>query len=565
MYPRYKGFSLIDVVVGIALILILFLSLFGILKASLMVSSLVRAKTGASAVAATHMEYLRGISYNSLGTVGGIPSGSVPQYATTTENGISYVTHTFINYVDDQADGTGASDTNGITTDYKRASITVSYTLRNQQKSVDLVSNFAPPGIETASNGGTLVVKAVTATGAPVINASVAITNTSLSPQVNIATFTNTDGLVSLPGAATSSSYQIAVSKNGYSSAQTYARDTTNQNPNPGFLTVSLNQTTTGTFPVDLLSTFSLATFSPIATSTFSDTFADSSKLANMSSTTVSGGVLTLIDGETQGSALSLATTSDYLVSWGALMATTTIPVGATAILRIYDASGVLIPDSALAGNSSGFMEFPIQLSTISTSTYPSLSVGATLSKTEDAPSVTGWSLSYTSGPIPIPNVSFSLTGAKTIGSTGGGSPIYKTNVDSATNSNGIAALTLEWDQYLPAVSSYDIQDACPSPPFVLAPGASLSASLILGATTADSLRVSVTNNAGAPVSSATVTLSRTNYEKTVMSSSCGGAYFGEIANANDYTLVISKSGYTTTTFTNVPVSGASIYGATFP
>ncbi|MFM2330564.1 MAG: hypothetical protein RLZZ26_71, partial [Candidatus Parcubacteria bacterium] len=38
-----KGFSLIDVVVGVALMLVLFLSLFGVLKASLILSTLAKA------------------------------------------------------------------------------------------------------------------------------------------------------------------------------------------------------------------------------------------------------------------------------------------------------------------------------------------------------------------------------------------------------------------------------------------------------------------------------------------------------------------------------------------
>lgn len=429
-----RGFGLIDVIVGVALMLIMFLALFGVLKASLLVSSLARAKAGASSIAETQLEYLRGLSYASLGTIGGIPAGSIPQYATTTENGLPYVVHTFINYVDDSADGIGAADSNSITTDYKRALVTISYTIGGQEKSVSLVSNFAPPGLETTTNGGVLVVKAVNATGAPVADASVVITNTSLTPAVNIATFSNIDGLVSLPGAVVSSNYQIALSKSGYSSAQTYARDATNQNPNPGYLTIVKNKTTTGTFAIDALSTLSLSTLQPNGTTT-----------------------------------------------------------------------------------------------------------------------------------APLPNISFTLTGAKTIGTTGSGAPLYKTTVVGVTDATASKTLTLEWDRYTPTVAGYDIIDACPSVPFVAAPGSSSSVSLTLGAATANSLRVFVSNNAGAPVAGVSVTLSRSGYSNTILSSSCGAAYFGAITSANNYTVRIVKTGYTTSTFTNVSVSGAATYGATFP
>jgi hypothetical protein len=546
--------------------IVMFLSLFGLLKASLILSTLGRAKAGATAVAQTHMEYLRGLSYASLGTVGGIPTGSVPQFATTTQNGIVYVAHTFINYIDDPADGVGSSDTNGIVTDYKRAAITVTYAISGQSKSIDLVSNFSPPGLETATNGGTLIIKVENAVGTPIADASVTITNTALSPAVNITTSSNIDGIVSLPGAAVSSSYQVSVSKSGYSSAQTYARDSTNQNPNPGYLTISLNQTTTGTFPIDLLATFSLATFSPIATSTFTDTFVDDSKLANMSSTTVSDGVLILATAaEIQGSARSVATTPDLLVSWGVLAATTTAPSDSSVLLHMYDGAGNLIPDSTLPGNVIGFSTFPISLSQIATSTYPSLAIGASLLASGAIPSITEWSLSYSAGPTPLPNIPFTLTGAKTIGSTGGGNPIYKTIVNDTTGESASATRTLEWDQYTPTISGYNIVDACPSPPFVVAPESVSSASLILSTATTHSLRVLVSDNTGAPVSEASVTLSRTGYSKTNSSSSCGNAYFGAITNANDYTVRISKTGYTTTTFANVQISGASTYGATFP
>ncbi|MHB8710274.1 MAG: type IV pilus modification PilV family protein [Minisyncoccota bacterium] len=566
MPRRSHGFGLIDVIVGIALMLVLFLGLFGILRASLLVSSLARAKAGATTIAQVQMEYLRGLSYDNLGTVGGIPAGTVAQDATTTENGINYPTHTFISYVDDPADGTGASDTNGITTDYKRARVTISYTIAGQTRSVILVTNFAPPGIESTNGGGTLAINVVNASGAPVNGATVQILNTATVPTVNVTTFTNSAGVVYLPGAATSSEYQIAVSKTGYSSAQTYARDLTNQNPTPGYLTVAKDQTTTNTFAIDLLSTLSLATFSPVATSTFADAFADTSKLAAMASTTVTGGALTLLSGETSGSARSIATTSAYLARWSEAMATTTTPVDTAVVLHVYDGAGNLIPDVTLPGNATGFSSFPVSLYSISTTTYPSLALGANFTGTgSSAPSITGWSLSYTAGPVPLPNVSFTLTGAKTIGSTGGGAPIYKTVFPTSTGNEGTRGVILEWDSYTLAVANYGIVDACPSPPYVIAPNTTPSATLFLTPLPSNYLRTVVTDNVGAAVGGASVTVARTGFSQTSSSSSCGSAYFGGLASASDYTVTIAKTGYTTTNFTNVSVSGASTFNASFP
>src|ERR1017187_1562443 len=131
-----RGMSLIDVVVGTALMLIVFLALFGLLQASLAVSTMVKAESTATAIANSQMEYIRSLPYTSVGTVGGIPAGVIPQNATTTEDGASYVVRTFIDYYDDPSDGVGASDTNGITTDYKRIKVVVTYTTKNQTKQI---------------------------------------------------------------------------------------------------------------------------------------------------------------------------------------------------------------------------------------------------------------------------------------------------------------------------------------------------------------------------------------------------------------------------------------------
>jgi hypothetical protein len=53
------------------------------------------------------------------------PGRSSHTDATTTMNGIDFPVHTFIEYVDDPADGLSSSDQNGITTDYKQIKVTV--------------------------------------------------------------------------------------------------------------------------------------------------------------------------------------------------------------------------------------------------------------------------------------------------------------------------------------------------------------------------------------------------------------------------------------------------------
>ncbi len=60
----------------------------------------------------------------------------------------------------------------------------------------------------------------------------------SASQGVNLTTLSDVNGNVYLPGAQPATDYQVSVTKSGYSTAQTYARDSTNQNPTPGYMTV---------------------------------------------------------------------------------------------------------------------------------------------------------------------------------------------------------------------------------------------------------------------------------------------------------------------------------------
>ena len=569
--PRFlhcRGVGLIDVIVGSALVLIVFLALMGVLRASILVSALAKANAGATTLAQSQMEYLRGLSYDNLGTVGGIPAGPVPQATTTVMDNTTYTIHTYIQYVDDPADGLGANDTNGITTDYKVAKVTVSYFAGGASHSAVLISNFAPPGIETTNGGGTLQVNVVNAVGAPVSGATVRIVNASTTPTVDLSTFSNANGTVYLPGAATSTDYQVFVTKSGYSSAQTYARTTTNQNPNPGYLTVVKDQTTTATFAIDYLASLTLRTEAPPAQGSFADTFNDESQLAATTSVDAVGGALELTGGALSGSARSVAVAPAYLNSWGVASATVATSSGSTAVIHVYDGSGTLLPNSVLPGNSTGFSAFPVNLSGVSTTTYPTLSLGVNLTTpaTTTVPRVLNWSLTYTAGPTPLPHVPFTLTGTKTIGFTGSSTPLYKTIVSTTTDAQGSRTLSLEWDAYtLSGVTGYDIEDACPAPPYILAPGSTNTAFLTLVPATTNRLYVLVQDASGNPVPGATVTLSRTGYSDTQTSSACGGAYFGNLSAANDYAVTISKSGYTQTSFSSVSVSGQSFYTASFP
>jgi len=482
-----RGMGLVDAAVGSALVLIVFVALLGLLRTSLLVSSAAKLKAGATAVGTTQMEYIRSLSYDTVGTVGGIPAGPVAQYATTTMNGIPYVVRTLVQYVDDPKDGLGSSDSNSITTDYKRVRVTVTYLFREEEREVAIVSNVVPPSIESTTGGGTLRINVVNAPGLAVAGASVRVVNPSLSPTVDVTTFTNIDGAALFPGAPTSTDYQITVTKDGYSTANTYDQDSENQSPTPGHLTVAVNQTTASTFAIDLLSTFSIATFFPVSATSTADTFDSAARVTNMTNVVLQGGAVTLVQDMlaayiTPGSFRSTLITHPYLVTWENISFASALPSGTAARVRVLDEGGAVIPDSLLPGNGAGFTSSPISLTGLSTTTYPSLILAGELSTQVPsvAPQLLDWTVNATAGPIPAPNVPFTITGDKKRGSTGGGSAIFKTTISSTTDALGVWTLPVEWDVYTLVLSGFDLIDPPGPATFTLEPGSTTEAVLIV-------------------------------------------------------------------------------------
>jgi hypothetical protein len=387
--------------------------------------------------------------------------------------------------VDDSKDGTGAGDSNGITTDYKRVRVTATYIFREEEREVAVVSNIAPPSIESTTGGGTLRINTVDALGAPVPGAGVRIQNSTVSPAVDFTTFADLAGIVILPGAPTSTNYQITVSKDGYSTAETYVRDATNQNPTPGYLTVAQNQTTSSTFSIDVLAQFVMKTFSPIRASSTIDTFANTSLLQEMLSTQVSAASLMLsgapLSYALSGSARSVSFAPAYLSAWTSVAASASVPAGTSFSVSITDGAGALLPETELPGNASGFSTFPIDLSAVSTTTYPALQLRAQFSSDGiSTPTIASWTIAFDEGPVPLPNVPFTLTGVKKKGTTGAGVPIPKTVVSTTTSALGVRSLPLEWDVYELSIPGYTIVTASSTPPYTIAPGTITESTLIL-------------------------------------------------------------------------------------
>jgi len=222
MYIRknQKGASLLDTVFGTALLLLVFVGLYGAFQLTLELVQSSKSKTGALAIANERMEFIRSLPYDDIGTVGGIPQGALLEEESKTLNGIEYTQRTFVQYADAPQDGAGGSDSNGITTDYKIVRVTVEWQFRGETRSFFLVTSIVPKGIESVSGGGTLRVTVLDSLGSPIPSAEVYVTNTTLTPPVSLLTFTNTNGIVEFLGAPSANNYEVTVQKTNYSTPE---------------------------------------------------------------------------------------------------------------------------------------------------------------------------------------------------------------------------------------------------------------------------------------------------------------------------------------------------------
>ncbi len=566
-----RGMTLIEVVVGIAVLMVAFVSLYGLYQGSLRFVASAKAREVAVGLAVERLESMRAMSYASVGTVNGIPSGAIPQNETISLDNISFNRRTLVQYVDDPADGSGGGDLSGVTADYKRAKVEVSWAGPSGTSTIELISNFIPVGLENLSGGGTLSLLVFDALGSAVPDAAVRVTNFTGTSSVDVTTYTNAAGVVQFPGTPATTGYQILVSKSGYSSAQTYGADSGNPNPNPGNLSVLANQTTSASFAIDRTSTFAVRTWRPILAATTTDTLASSAALASTSAAEVVGGALALSGSPgsyaLSGAAYSTTTAPSYLSSWNSLSWNASVPASAALTLRLYTQSGsdfVLLPDSALPGNAAGFATSPVSLAGLSTSTYPSLVMGASLSGDGSAtPQLLDWSLSYARGPSPLPSVTFSMHGAKTVGTTASGADIYKLSANYTTDSSATySAGGLEWDSYTMSVASttgWDLSSSCPLQPVSVPPASQALVDLYLVTHTQHSLLVTVRNaTSSAPLPNASVTLTRTGFSAASVTDACGQAFFSGLAASLNYSLAASAPGFGATTTPGISVSGQS-------
>ena len=226
------GLTFIDVLIGISLMLIVFLGIFGAYRLSLKVVAQSKARITATAIANQKLEEIRNLPYKKVGTAPPMadgPAGDLLQRETISQNSIHYTIGREIRYVADCFDGPRSAEcptapvTDDCVKDYKRAKIKVSWE-RPFKGEVSLVTDVAPKNLNqekeecTGAAAGVLSVSVFNASGQAVTSPLIEIidpntgsTLTSFSPLSGKYDFVISPNV-----------YKIKVSKTNYSSSQTY-------------------------------------------------------------------------------------------------------------------------------------------------------------------------------------------------------------------------------------------------------------------------------------------------------------------------------------------------------
>ncbi len=249
------GFSLVESLVALAIFVVIAMVIYQ--TSALMVKgiSAYRDNVALSNLADEYMEVVHNLPYSTVGTLSGNPHGSLPDLPNATQinlNGSTYQIYYVVNYISDPADPSSSPD-------YKQVKLYIKNITSG--KIYDFVTTIVPKDLESLPNTGALSIEVFNAVGQPVPDATINITNTDITPNINLTRTTNASGdwiEVGLPDSV--NGYHIVVTKNGYSSDQTYTSSASNPNPIKPDSTIANGQVTQISFSIDQLSSLSFST-----------------------------------------------------------------------------------------------------------------------------------------------------------------------------------------------------------------------------------------------------------------------------------------------------------------
>ena len=579
---RYKnaqsGFSFVEAIIVASLSVLIFGALFSSFQYTLQLINNSRAKLSALSVANDRMEYFRSLPYDDVGTISGIPNGTIPQNSTTSLNGIEFAERVLVEYVDDPADGQDTattSDSNAIPSDYKRIKVEYTWTIGNATSSISLISNVVPRSVETTAGGGTVRINVIDADSLFLPGASVRLLNDTTTSTIDVTRLTDSSGAALFSGAPAASGYQVFVTANisgeQYSTAQTYQATSSNPNPTVAPFAVLEADVSTLTFQIGELSDLDIVSYADLGEGSMVEPFDDLSGVATSTNIGVNSGAAVLEDSfgvyEASGIVYTQPIAPSVVDSWELARIAVDVPVDTSFLVRFYTGSSTgpftLIPNGELPGNSMGFTDDLIDLSDLDPGLFPAIVAGISLETTDTAvtPEIDEFAVYYRGGAVTRSGVDYTIRGNKTIGANASSSPIYKYENTFTTAASGEHSISdLEFDQYeINNTNGFDLASACPGAPLSLQAGVDTRLEQELVANASHTLRVIVVDGLGRSLPGASVNLTRSGYDETNLTNTCGQAFFtGGLTSNSDYEVVVSLAGYSDETNSAVDVSGDS-------
>lgn len=257
-----RGFTLLEILVAIGIFLIFAIGIYSGISMIFKIVYQSRMKILETAILSEQLEIARNLPYESVGIVGGLPSGLLAHEKTVTRNGKDFTVVTTVRNIDDAYDGSlGGAPNDTAPADYKLVEISAICQNCTQQKPIILSTIVAPKSLEGASDNGALFINVFDANGLPVTGANVHIVNTSPQNPLTVDDVTDNEGMLRLIDAPTGTlSYQITVTKGGYSTDQTINSSESNPNPLKPPANVVSKTITEISFAIDALGSLNLRT-----------------------------------------------------------------------------------------------------------------------------------------------------------------------------------------------------------------------------------------------------------------------------------------------------------------
>jgi hypothetical protein len=248
-----QGFSLMHVVVSLAVFLVFSFGIIATLHLLLKLVGISKTQTALHHAVVNDLQAIQNLVYEDIGIIESIPSGVLEKTRTITIDNTDITLTRTVRFVDDPIDGTLSGNPQDLApADYKHIIVEATCsTCSTQFIETAGIYMYAENDI-SAQGTGSLAVNVANTRGEPLSNATVEIQSLTINPSVHITDTTNSSGelhILQLPTGV--EEYSVTITKNGHTTTQTLSSSQENPNPVDPPITIAEYQTTQKTFVID--------------------------------------------------------------------------------------------------------------------------------------------------------------------------------------------------------------------------------------------------------------------------------------------------------------------------